>query len=181
MRRQSGGRTIAELITAVAAGEAITAEEERRLHQRRRRERHWPYLVAGFGASRAVQQMRTDIVRDLRRYTLPQCRYRIRELLHLLEEFAAVLDGKGRVARKQRRSGGDQSGESRRDARAELLRTFDVIKADHPTLTESAIARLYLSETDGWLSATDSERPRKVRALIRRVQIARKKLQKIRK
>ena len=59
----------------------------------------------------------------------------------------------------------------------DLLRRFDAFKAEHPTLTATAVARLFLQDIDAaaWLSGTDDERQRKVAALLRRFQKKRKK------
>jgi hypothetical protein len=90
-------RPIRELIAAMIAGEPLTEQEAARLRRRRPRERFWPYLLAGFSMVEAVHKMRAEILHDLPHYTLPQCRYRIRALVHLAEEQAAAWEGRRRA------------------------------------------------------------------------------------
>jgi hypothetical protein len=165
-------RTIYQILTARFAGEPVTPEEETRLRRFRPRERFWPYLFAGFGMADAMHKLRVDILRDLRHYTLAQSRYRIRALLHLLEEFAAFSEGRRRAGERHQILRNDESTESRRETRDELLIVFDAFMADHPKLKGDARAREFL-KTHPKYRKVNAKNPEG--NLIRRVQLARKK------
>jgi hypothetical protein len=177
------------LIAAAFAGEPFTEAEARRLL---RRSHHTDRIDAmlvravppdgnGNGAAGdEYERLRKMILRDLRRYTVPELRGCVRSLLVLLgiwDELRAASEGRERALRKQLQDRGKQSGATRRATRTSVLTAVNEIKRRNPALTTAAAVLNYLKGQDPkkWYTFTDREQDQRVKNLERKLRRAKKR------
>ena len=184
-------RSIYALINSAFAGDPITAVEATRIlrymqHQKRvdawlmrdsspadRERADGADIGDGFMSYRAM------ILRDLRKFTVPELRQVVRTQLVMLGMFcelqAASSGGQDRQ-RRQAVQAARQSATTRRTEARSFLDTIAAIKARRPAITSDVdAAQRYLRDTDPDFSSGSKAGKRKVAVITRRIRRARTK------